>query len=406
MKIHLLPKFAKAVATTVLLATTVTGFAQTPKPRLPVDSLRAFAEVLGAATSSYVKEVDPNKLIGYAIRGMLQGLDANSDYLDKEAFSDLQAVSPDDAGVGIELGVRAAVEIVSPIDGAPASRAGVRSGDIVEKINDVNLNGKGLPEAVKLLRGRPGTEVVLTIRSQSDSKSREIGLVREIVRVPSVVSKLAETNIGYVRVTRLQVATLDNFAKQTSGLYEENKRPLRGLILDLRSNPGGILRAAVGLASAFLPENATVLSTDGRVDDAKRTFRARSDDYLRSGQQDFRRLLPPQFASVPVAVLIDRGTAAGSEVVAAALKAHKRAVLIGERSFGKGSVQTILPLGNNGAIKLTTAFMFTPGGQAIDANGVTPDEILSQEISRDQYASESDQVYQRALEILRKRIGA
>jgi carboxyl-terminal processing protease len=409
MEIIISPRFARLATTAVVFVVPIAGSAQTSKPPLPYESLRTFAEVLGAAVSSSVKEVGPDKLIEYAIRGMLQGLDPNSDYLDKEAFSDLQfgpGGAQNNASVGVELGlagVEGDIQIVSTIEETPASRAGLLPGDIIDRIDSTDLKGMALSKAVKLLYGKPSTDVILTIRRRGEARPREIKLAREIIRLTPVVSSLAGMDIGYVRIRRFNEATLDNFAKQIGVLYKENRRPLRGLVVDLRGNPGGILGLSVGLASAFLPENTTIVRTEGRTEDAKRTFRATSRDYLRTGQSDFRKLLPPQAASVPVVLLINRGTAGGSEVVAAALRDHRRATLIGERSSGRGSVQTILPLGNGTGIKLTTATMITPNGQPIESQGVAPDEVLEQQIVASEYASQSDRAFQRALEILRQK---
>jgi carboxyl-terminal processing protease len=343
---------------------------------LPVDELRAFAEVFGAIKSNYVETVEDKKLITEAISGMLTGLDPHSAYLDQDAFKELQVGTQGEfGGLGIEVGMEEGfVKVVSPIEDTPAFRAGLKPGDFIIKIDDTSVKGMTLNDAVKRMRGKPRTTIRLTIMRKGESKPFEVTLTRDVIRVQSVKSKLIEPGYGWVRVSQFQEHTGENLVKHLEGLYKSG--PLKGLILDLRNDPGGLLNGAVGISSAFLPPRAAVVSTDGRTEDAKRKFIAAPEDYLRGNRDDYLRNLPAAVKTVPMVVLVNGGSASASEIVAGALQDHKRATLIGTPTFGKGSVQTILPLGNNTAIKLTTARYYTPSGRSIQAKGITPDIVV------------------------------
>ena len=362
----------------ILLSLNFSAVAQRESARfpLPVDELRAFAEVFGAIKSSYVEPVEDKKLITEAISGMLTGLDPHSAYLDQDAFRELQVGTQGEfGGLGIEVGMEDGfVKVVSPIEDTPAFRAGLKPGDFIIKIDDASVKGMNLNEAVKRMRGKPKTTIRLTIMRKGEAKPFEVTLTRDIIRVQSVKSKLIEPGYGWIRVSQFQEHTGENLVKHLDGLYKSG--PLKGLILDLRNDPGGLLNGAVGIASAFLPPRAAVVSTDGRTEDAKRKFIAAPEDYLRGNRGDYLKNLPAGVKTVPMVVLVNAGSASASEIVAGALQDHKRATVMGTATFGKGSVQTILPLGNNTAIKLTTARYYTPSGRSIQAKGITPDIVV------------------------------
>ena len=362
----------------ILLSLNFSAVAQRDTARypLPVDELRAFAEVFGAIKSNYVEPVEDKKLITEAISGMLTGLDPHSAYLDQDAFKELQVGTQGEfGGLGIEVGMEEGfVKVVSPIEDTPAFRAGLKPGDFIIKIDDASVKGMTLNDAVKRMRGKPRSSIRLTIMRKGETKPFEVTLIRDVIRVQSVKSKLIEPGYGWVRVSQFQEHTGENLVKHIEGLYKSG--PLKGLILDLRNDPGGLLNGAVGISSAFLPARAAVVSTDGRTEDAKRKFIAAPEDYLRGNRDDYLKNLPAAIKTVPMVVLVNGGSASASEIVAGALQDHKRATLIGTPTFGKGSVQTILPLGNNTAIKLTTARYYTPSGRSIQAKGITPDIVV------------------------------
>ena len=362
----------------ILLSLNFSAVAQRESARfpLPVDELRAFAEVFGAIKSNYVEPVEDKKLITEAISGMLTGLDPHSAYLDQDAFKELQVGTQGEfGGLGIEVGMEEGfVKVVSPIEDTPAFRAGLKPGDFIIKIDDASVKGMTLNEAVKRMRGKPRTSIRLTIMRKGEAKPFEVTLIRDVIRVQSVKSKLIEPGYGWIRVSQFQEHTGENLVKHLETLYKNG--PLKGLILDLRNDPGGLLNGAVGISSAFLQPRAMVVSTDGRTEDAKRKFIASPEDYLRGNRDDYLKHLPAAVKTVPMVVLVNGGSASASEIVAGALQDHKRATLIGTQTFGKGSVQTILPLGNNTAIKLTTARYYTPSGRSIQAKGITPDIVV------------------------------
>ena len=359
----------------VLLSLNFSAVAQreAAKYPLPVDELRAFAEVFGAIKSGYVEPVEDKKLITEAINGMLTGLDPHSAYLDQEAFKELQVGTQGEfGGLGIEVGMEDGfVKVVSPIEDTPAFRAGLKPGDLIIKLDDTPVKGMSLNDAVKRMRGKPKTSIRLTIVRKGDAKPFEVTVVRDVIRVQSVKSKMIEPGYGWVRVSQFQEHTPENLVKHLNALYKDG--PLKGLVLDLRNDPGGLLNGAVGISAAFLPSKVTVVTTDGRTEDAKRKYVASPEDYLRGTREDYLRNLPPQVKNVPMVVLVNGGSASASEIVAGALQDYKRATVIGTQTFGKGSVQTIMPLGNNTAIKLTTARYYTPNGRSIQAKGITPD---------------------------------
>src|SRR5437868_7559918 len=344
---------------------------------LPIEELRAFTEVFGAIKTNYVEPVEDKKLITEAINGMLTGLDPHSAYLDAEAFKELQVGTQGQfGGLGIEVGMEDGfVKVVSPIEDTPAFRAGIKPGDLIIKLDETPVKGMSLNDAVKKMRGKPNTQITLTISRKGESAPVVVTLTRAVIRVQSVKSKMIEPGYAWVRVSQFQEATPENMVKHIEGLFKQG--PVKGLVLDLRNDPGGLLHGAVAISAAFLPAKSLVVSTDGRAEDAKKKFLASPEDYARGSRgEDVLKALPAAIKTVPMVVLVNGGSASASEIVAGALQDHKRATVIGTQTFGKGSVQTIMPLGNNTAIKLTTARYFTPGGRSIQALGVTPDLII------------------------------
>jgi len=303
---------------------------------------------------------------------MVHGLDPHSDFLDADAFKELQVSTQGKfGGLGIEVGVEDGfIRVVSPIEDTPAFRAGIKSGDLIIKIDDVATRGMPLSKAVEKMRGKPGTEIVLTVVRKDAEAPLTFKLTREEINVKSVRSKMIEPGYGYIRIRNFQDRTGEDLAKALKEMYKPGE--LKGLVLDLRSDPGGLLNQAVAVSAAFLPKDALVVYTDGRTADAKMRLTASRDNYTRRGE-DYLRDLPPAVKKVPLAVLVDGGTASASEIVAGALQDHKRATVLGTQTFGKGSVQTILPLGNNAGLKLTTARYYTPAGRSIQAKGIEPD---------------------------------
>jgi carboxyl-terminal processing protease len=349
-----------------------------PTP-LPIEELRAFSEVFGRIKSDYVEPVTDKKLINEAINGMLNGLDPHSAYLDAESFKELQEGTHGEfGGLGIEVGMEEGlVKVISPIEDSPAHRAGIKSGDLIVKLDDTLVKGLSLNDAVKRMRGKPGSKIVLTIIRKDEPKPLTITLVRAVIKVQSVKSKLADPGYGFIRITQFQERTGENLATALTGLIKQNDGPLKGLVLDLRNDPGGLLNGAVAVSAAFLAKDALVVYTEGRTDDAKMRLTASPENYLRgNGKDDYLKNLPDSVKSIPLVVLVNGGSASASEIVAGALQDHKRAVIMGTQTFGKGSVQTILPLGNNTAIKLTTARYYTPGGRSIQAKGIVPDILV------------------------------
>ena len=345
---------------------------------LPIEELRAFTDVFARIKSDYVEPVDDKSLINSAINGMLTGLDPHSAYLDVEGFKDLQVGTQGEfGGLGIEVGMEDGfVKVVSPIEDTPAFKAGVKPGDLIIKLDDTPVKGMTLNDAVKRMRGKPGSNIKLTIVRKGADKPIVLTLTRAVIKIRSVKSKLLENGYGYVRVTQFQEHTGELLAEALNGLYKENKAPLKGLILDLRNDPGGLLNGAVAVAAAFVKPDSLVVYTEGRTDDAKMRLTASRENYLRPMQVDYLKSLPEGVKQVPMVTLVNGGSASASEIVAGALQDHKRAVIMGTRTFGKGSVQTILPIGNGTAIKLTTARYFTPNGRSIQAKGIEPDIVV------------------------------
>jgi carboxyl-terminal processing protease len=346
---------------------------------LPIEELREFTEVFGRIKSDYVEPVTDKKMITEAINGMLNGLDPHSAYLDVEAFKDLQVGTHGEfGGLGIEVGMEdGLVKVVSPIEDTPAFVAGIKSGDLIIKLDETLVKGMSLNDAVNRMRGKPGSKITLTITRKDEPKLLTFTLSRAVIKVQSVKSKLIEPGYGFVRITQFQERTSENLATALENLYKQNQGALKGLVLDLRNDPGGLLTSAVGVSAAFLKNDSLVVYTEGRTEDAKMRLTTSPENYLRgNGKVDYMKQIPDAVKNVPMIVLVNGGSASASEIVAGALQDHKRAVIMGTQTFGKGSVQTIIPLGNNTAIKLTTARYYTPNGRSIQAKGIAPDIIV------------------------------
>jgi len=343
---------------------------------LPVEELRNFAEVFGRIKTDYVEPVSDKQLITLAINGMLSGLDPHSAYLDAEAYKDLQVGTQGEfGGLGIEVTMEdGLVKVISPIEDTPAFLAGLKTGDLILKLDDTLVKGMTLNDAVNHMRGKPGSKIVLTVLRKNEPRPLTFTLVRAVIKVKSVKSKLVEPGYAFVRITQFQEHTGENLATALNDLSKQGE--LKGIVLDLRNDPGGLLTGAVAVAAAFLPKDALVVYTEGRTEDAKMRLSATPNDYLRgNGKADYLKDLPSTVKRVPMVVLVNGGSASASEIVAGALQDSKRSVIMGTQTFGKGSVQTILTLGSGTAIKLTTARYYTPSGRSIQAKGIVPDIV-------------------------------
>jgi carboxyl-terminal processing protease len=339
-----------------------------PDP-LPLEQLRTFADIFGRIKANYVEPVEDKVLLENAIRGMVSGLDPHSNYLDAEDYKDLQVGTKGEfGGLGIEVGMEDGfVKVIAPIDDTPAQRAGVRSGDLIVRLDDTPVKGLSLNDAVKLMRGKPGTSIELTIIRKGEEKPLKIVVVRDIIKVASVKGRLLEQQFGYLRISQFQSHTTSDLLKVLQRLEREAGASLQGIVLDLRNNPGGVLNAAVSVSDAFL-KSGLIVYTQGRDGDSQLRFEAAPDDVLNGA---------------PIVVLVNEGSASASEIVAGALQDQKRAVIMGSQTFGKGSVQTIIPISDTAAVKLTTARYYTPSGRSIQAEGIKPDiELEEVQVSR------------------------
>jgi len=346
---------------------------------LPLEDLRQFAEVFGAIKAHYVEPVEDKKLINEAINGMISGLDPHSAYLDADAFRELRVGTQGEfGGLGIEVGTEEGfVKVIAPIEDTPAARAWVRAGDLIIRIDDKPTKGMALNDAVKLMRGKPKTPITLTISRKGEEAPLTIKIVRDVIRVQSVRSRVLEPGIGYVRISQFQEHTVESLIRHLGNLDRQGALA-RGLVLDLRNDPGGLLHGAVGVSATFLPPRVTVVTTEGRTEDARRQYTASPEDYQRGDREDHVARAPAPAKTVPMVVLVNGGSASASEIVAGALQDYKRAVILGTQTFGKGSVQSILPLPNSTAIKLTTARYYTPSGRSIQAKGIAPDFLVEE----------------------------
>jgi carboxyl-terminal processing protease len=362
----------------ILISLQLSAVAERSAAPLPIDELRSFTEVYGRVKNDYVEAVDDKELIEEAINGMLSGLDPHSAYLNEEAFTEMKVGTQGEfGGLGIEVSMEDGfVKVVAPIEDTPAWNAGLKSGDLIIKLDDSNVKGMTLNDAVKLMRGKPGTDIVLTVVRKGEPQPQTITVTRDIIQIQSVKYRMLEEDYAYFRVTQFQEHTGEKLGQAIEKLFAENEGPMKGMILDLRNDPGGLLTASIGVSAAFLQKDKLVVYTEGRTNDARMRMYARPEFYARGPKGDYLANVPEAAKTVPMVVLVNGGSASASEIVAGALQDHRRAVIMGTQTFGKGSVQTILPLGNGTAIKLTTARYFTPSGQSIQAKGITPDIIV------------------------------
>ena len=365
----------------ILISINLPVFAdKTKSTNLPIDELRIFAEVFGKIKSDYVEPIEDKKLINEALNGMLSGLDPHSTFLDKDNFKDLQqGTSGEFGGLGIEVGMEDGfVLVISPIEDTPAYNAGLKSGDLIMKLDSTAVKGLTLNEAVKLMRGKPGSSIILQVFRKGIDSPFNLKVTRAQIKTKSVKAKLIEPNYAYIRVTQFQERTGEDLAIALKKLRAENKFAFNGIILDIRNNPGGLLNSSVAVSAAFLKEGDLVVYTEGRAPDSKMNLTTSPENFINNDpdKNNFLKDLHVDIKDTPMVVLINNGSASASEIVAGALQDHKRALIVGTRSFGKGSVQSILPMMNGTAIKLTTARYFTPNGRSIQAKGIEPDIIV------------------------------
>ena len=374
---------AGALATMQLQAT-----ARNSVTQLPLEELQQLASVFGMVKSDYVEAVDEKKLITDAIGGMVSGLDPHSQYFDKKTFREFrEGTTGRFVGVGIEIGMEdGLVKVVSPIEGSPAFRAGLKSGDLITKIDDTIVKGLTMDQAVKRMRGEPNTKVSLTIFRKSETRSFPVTITREEIRAQSVRAKMVEPGYAWMRVNQFQDRTVEDFARKMEELYKEDPK-IKGMVLDLRNDPGGLLEASVAISAAFLPADAVVVTTNGQIAESKSSFKASPEFYQRRGGTDPLKRLPEALKTVPLIVLVNEGSASASEIVAGALQDHKRAVVMGAQTFGKGSVQTVRQLSPETALKITTARYSTPSGKSIQAKGIIPDVMLDETAEGNLFAS-------------------
>ena len=346
---------------------------------LPLDDLRVLSDVFGKIKTDYVETVSDKKLIREAINGMVAGLDPHSQFLDEEAFKDLQTSTVGRyGGLGIEVNLEdGLVKVITPMDDQPAARAGIQSGDMIYKVDDTLIRGLPLQKAIEKMKGPAGTKAVLGVYRKGETSPLTFTVTREIINVQSVKAKMVEPGYGWIHVRQFQERTGEDLVKALKTLYKDGD--LKGLVLDLRDDPGGLLHNAVAVSAAFLPADVLVVYTDGRIPESKMRLTANREHYLRGrGGSDYLKEVPAGAKTVPLTVLINSGSASASEIVAGALQDHKRATLIGSQTFGKGSVQSVLQLGQNIALKLTTARYYTPNGRSIQAKGIEPDFAVDQ----------------------------
>ena len=347
----------------ILLSLVLTFNLSYGNEKIPIEQLKAFSEVYMKIKKDYVEKVDDEKLFDDAIKGMLEGLDPHSTYLNEKDFEDLQIGTRGEfGGLGIEVTMEDGyVKVVSPIDDTPAYRAGVKAGDLIIMLDDKPVKGLTLSECVDIMRGKVGTSLELTIAREGENKPLKIKIIRDTIKVKSVKYDILDNNYGYLRITSFQSKTGSSLKNVLLKIKKKNN--LKGIVLDLRNNPGGVLGAAVEVSDTFLDQKKMIVTTSGRMSDAINEFKSSSNDFAKD---------------IPIVVLINGGSASASEIVAGALQDHRRAIIMGTQSFGKGSVQTILPLTRKTALKITTARYFTPNGRSIQAKGITPDIIVNE----------------------------
>ena len=351
------------------------------KTSLPLNQLQAFSEVYLKIKQHYVQDISDKEIFDNAIKGMLEGLDPHSTFLNEKDFKDLQIGTKGEfGGLGIEITMEGGyVKVITPIDDTPAFKAGIEAGDLIIEIDNKSVQGMSLGEAVDLMRGKIGTSILLTIAREGENSPIEVKITRDKIKVKSVKYEIIDNNYGYIRISSFQTKTGNNLKKAIKELKANSKNNIKGYVIDMRNNPGGVLGAAVDVSDAFIKGKKKIVFTKGRTEDAMYEFVSNNTD-LADGK--------------PIVVLINGGSASASEIVAGALQDHKRAIIMGTQSFGKGSVQTILPITSKTAVKITTARYYTPKGRSIQAKGITPDIIVENlklgSISQDKILKESD----------------
>ena len=395
---------------------------------IPLEELQQLAAVFGIIKSDYVEPVDEKKLITDAISGMVSQLDPHSQYFDKKSYKEFrEGTTGKFVGVGIEISQEdGLVKVVTPIEGSPADRAGLKPNDLITKVDDAPVRGMTLNEAVKRMRGEKDTKVVLTVYRKEESRTFVVDIIRDEIKTQSVKVKMIEPGYAWVRITQFQERTVSDFSSKLQALLQGQPK-IKGLVLDLRNDPGGLLDAAIGISASFLPPNVTVVSTNGQIQDSKAIYKATPEDYMRrSGKDPVRELdeaTSGWLKEVPLVVLVNEGSASASEIVAGALQDHKRATIMGNQTFGKGSVQSVRQLGPESAVKITTARYYTPKGRTIQAKGIVPDVMvdeteegnlyaalrtrevdLEKHISNDKEPETKDPVAEKAREEARKRL--
>jgi carboxyl-terminal processing protease len=346
---------------------------------LPIEELRQLSDVFGLIKSDYVEAVEDKKLLTEAISGMVASLDPHSAYLDKKAFKELrEGTQGKFVGLGIEVGMEDGyVKVISPIEDSPAYKAGLKAGDLITRLDSTPVKGMTLDEAVKRMRGEPNTKITLTVARKEEDKPLMITIVRQEIKVQSVKGKVIEPGYAWIRISQFQEPTVDDLAKKINAIYQQDPS-IKGLVLDLRNDPGGVLPGAIGVSAAFLPKDVPIVSTNGQLADSKATYLARREYYGNRGGGDPLARLPEQIKKVKMVVLVNSGSASASEIVAGALQDYKRATIMGTQTFGKGSVQTIRQLSADTAVKLTTARYYTPNGRSIQAKGIVPDLLVDE----------------------------
>ena len=348
---------------------------------LPLADIRALTEVFGRIKQSYVDPVEDKKLLVGAVRGMLSDLDPHSNYLDPEENKEFNSgIRGEFGGLGMEVGYEEGqVKVISPIEDTPASRAGIRANDVIISIDSVSTKGMTLNDAVRKLRGKANTSVKLVVFRKATNSTIDFNLKRETIRTQSVKVKIVDPGYAWLRITQFQERTTDDLARTLERVYRESKGDLKGLVLDLRNNPGGLLFSSIGVSAAFLPIDSLVVSSVGRDAGSRHEYKASVEEYVPARGEDLiGTLVPPVFKTLPMVVLVNDGSASASEIVAGALQDHKRAILLGVTTFGKGSVQTKIDLSNGAAMKITTARYYTPSGRSIQAKGIVPDWTVNE----------------------------
>lgn len=375
------------VLTGALTTVSLQTVARSTMSPLPLEELQQLAAVFSILKSDYVEPVDEKKLITEAISGMVTSLDPHSQYFDKKSFKEFkEGTSGKFVGVGLEVNMEdGLVRVVTPIEGSPAFRAGLKTNDLITRVDDTAVKGLTLNEAVKRMRGEPNTKVILTVFRKEENRTFPVTIIREEIKQQSVRGKVLEPGYAWIRISQFQERTVDDFVRKVDELYKQDPS-IKGLVLDLRNDPGGLLNAAVAISAAFLPDNVTVVTTNGQTQESKQVLKANPRDYSQRDGFDPIKRLPAALKKIPLVVLVNEGSASASEIVAGALQDYKRSVIMGSQTFGKGSVQTFRPLGPETGLKITTARYYTPNGRSIQAKGIVPDMLVDETEEGSPYA--------------------